>query len=219
MKIEKARVGQRVRTRSGVTGTIGKIDHNHVTIYDAVGMPPGNYIAAIENVEPVCDPCRFAKGDKVRATGKSIYGADIEGKTFVVSNPNTDTTEDGEVVSLNGGCQKPEATRLKAFWEGQAAANADVGNAMDVLRKDRDNWKQLAESRCDNCQRIAELRQSSDEWKATAQAATRNAFYWREELTKLQKEALAECKPLGEVAKIYIRVSPEELERILKGRD
>lgn len=115
-------------------------------------------------------------------------------------------------------CQKLEAAKLKAFWEGQAAAKADVGNALDVLRKDRDNWKQLAETRCDNCQRIIELRQDRDRWWHLSESYKRNATHWREELTKMQKEAL-ECNPLGEVAKIYIQVSPDELRRILKGRD
>jgi len=85
----------------------------------------------------------------------------------------------------------------------------------------------------DQCKQIAELQKERDSWKATAHQYCRNATYWREELEKLQKEALADLKPihpaihiedfrkrpLSEVAKCYIRVSPEELERILKGRD
>ncbi len=73
---------------------------------------------------------------------------------------------------------------------------------------------------CRNCQRIAELKEDRDNWKAAAEAysslkddyrsrlaeSRRNAAYWREELTKLQNDALAECKPLAEVAKIYVTV-------------
>lgn len=86
---------------------------------------------------------------------------------------------------------------------------------------------------CTDCQKIASMnkcceywksecetaRRSRDEWEATAYQSGRNAAYWREELTKLQNDALAECKPLAEVAKIYIQVSPDELDRILKERD
>jgi hypothetical protein len=88
----------------------------------------------------------------------------------------------------------------------------------------------------DQCKQIAELMQSRDAWKATAQQNCRNAFYWREELNKLQKEALAEGglvdpghvfgdskehihpaihiedfrkRPLAEVAKIYVMPSIE----------
>ena len=55
-----------------------------------------------------------------------------------------------------------------------------------------------------------------DQWKCVATGHKRNAAYWREDLTKLQKETLAECKshincagdydtkPLSEVAKIYV---------------
>jgi len=70
----------------------------------------------------------------------------------------------------------------------------------------KDEWR-------DNRQRIAELRQIRDEWEVAAQQHYRNATYWREELEKLQKEALAECKPLGEAAKIYatIRLDASQL--------
>lgn len=51
---------------------------------------------------------------------------------------------------------------------------------------------------------IKTTEEERDQWKATAQQYCRNAFYWREELTELQKEALAECQPLDEVAKIYV---------------
>jgi len=75
-----------------------------------------------------------------------------------------------------------EHEKLKSFWEGRAAENTI------------------------NCDAIAKLQQDLAEM-------TRIAAYWREELTKLQNEALADCdcKPLGEVAKIYVQVAPEKL--------
>ena len=69
---------------------------------------------------------------------------------------------------------------------------------------------------CDatSCRKIEELQQDCKEWKATAQAATRNAFYWREELSKLQKESMDDTTPISEVAKIYVQISPAVLAQI-----
>lgn len=89
------------------------------------------------------------------APGRDSYKLERASDLTPVSDPCTN-------------CQKLEQVRLKVFWEGQAAAKADVGNELDVLRKERDNWKADAEQYC------------------------RNATYWWEELEKLQKEALAE---------------------------
>ena len=89
-------------------------------------------------------------------------------------------------------CQELEAVRLKAFWEGRAAE-----------RKDSE-------------EKISQIVANREAWKATAKQHCRNATYWREELTKLQEEALAErkshincagdydTKQLSEVAKIYV---------------
>jgi hypothetical protein len=85
----------------------------------------------------------------------------------------------------------------------------------------------------DQCKQIAELQKERDQWKALAAGYQRNAAYWHEELMKLQKEALAECKPLrvvgghffdeirpfgpdefrrlSEIAKCYKQVAPEKL--------
>lgn len=70
---------------------------------------------------------------------------------------------------------------------------------------------------CSDCQK--KLDAAVEYWRAACEEARRNAAYWRDELEKLQKETLAECKPLGETAKIYIQVSPDELNKILKERD
>jgi hypothetical protein len=104
------------------------------------------------------------------------------------------------------GCQKLESTRLKAFWEGRAAGDISADK------------------------KIASIDESCGYWKAACEEARRNATYWREELAKLQKEALAECatenseawrcaggyvyegdRPLSEVAKCYKQVAPEKL--------
>jgi hypothetical protein len=75
---------------------------------------------------------------------------------------------------------------------------------------------------CEGCQKLASIDKCCEYWKAACEEARRNATYWREELTKLQKEAL-ECKmlpstgmanvvcsgkrPLSEVAKLREIVS------------
>jgi len=123
-------------------------------------------------------------GPVMTKTGRigRVTAACDDGRVYVLFGSsdypeNMQASDLGPVSDPCNGCQKLEATRLKA----------DVGNAMDVLRKDRDNWK------------------------ATAHRYCRNAAYWREELEKLQKEALADSKPLSEVVKCYIRVEPEKL--------
>lgn len=153
------------------------------------------------NWEPVSDP-HFAKGDKVRAIGKSIYGADIEGKTFEVVDPDYHSAEHGDVVRLDGGyLVKSENLEKCDPCEGC--------QKIAMMNESCEYWKSACE----------EARKRRDGWEATAQQHCRNATYWREELEKLQKEALTECQPLDEVAKIYIQISPEVLERILKERD
>jgi hypothetical protein len=64
---------------------------------------------------------------------------------------------------------------------------------------------------CEGCQKLASIDKCCEYWKAACEEARRNATYWREELEKLQNEALAECKPLSEGAKCYIQVAPEKL--------
>jgi hypothetical protein len=64
---------------------------------------------------------------------------------------------------------------------------------------------------CEGCQKLASIDKCCEYWKAACEEARRNAAYWREELEKLQNEALAECKPLSEVAKCYMQVAPDKL--------
>jgi hypothetical protein len=77
----------------------------------------------------------------------------------------------------------------------------------------------ITDMRAECDKQIAVMKQSRDVWRAHAQRHSRNAFYWREELTKLQKEALADSKSLGEVAKIYIQISPAVLAQIIAERE
>ena len=195
MDIKKCRIDMMVRTKLGKTGKIKEITRDRAVIDLLDGS---DYGAAFNCIEPVSDPCE--------------------------------------------GCQKLEQTRLKAFWEGRAAEKEATENAMNVLRKDRDNYKRLSKGRGECIavmwadlekeklkafqegekaadKKIASMDESCGYWKAACEEARRNAAYWREELEKLQKEALVDSKSLAEVAKIYIQVSPEVLDRILKGSD
>jgi hypothetical protein len=140
----------------------------------------------------------------------------------------------------------PDACEMAATITSQCKQIAE-------LRKERDGWRDATFShvhRTHNC-----LEQLG---KARTEAATykRNAAYWREELTNLQKEELEEGKerrqtiveayraaktepihpvirvterswpycnmdmvPLGEVAKIYIQISPSVLAKIIAERE
>jgi len=64
-----------------------------------------------------------------------------------------------------------------------------------------------------------QLRRDRDHWWRLAEGYKRNAAYWREELDKLQKEALGDTAPLSDAAKIYIQVSPERLVKIIAERE
>ena len=87
-------------------------------------------------------------------------------------------------------------------------------------------YKRLATERDE---KITELQSKLGQKTIAAAMYRRNAVYWREELTKLQKEALAEhihpaihiedFRPLGEVAKIYIQISPAVLAQIIAERE
>lgn len=106
------------------------------------------------------------------------------------------------------GCQKIEAARLKAFWEGKAEGE----KAAD--------------------RKLGSMNESLEYWQTACMSSRRDATYWREELEKMQNEALAESrkqpincagdydtKPVSEVAKIRIQISPAVMDMILKERD
>jgi hypothetical protein len=80
--------------------------------------------------------------------------------------------------------------------------------------------KQIADSRAE----LARLSTERDNWKFVAQTNIRNAKYGREELSKLQKEALSisrieelaePLRPISEVAKIYIQINSAVLAKII----
>jgi hypothetical protein len=110
-------------------------------------------------------------------------------------------------------CRIDQRVRTKAGYEGKI-----TGIWPDQVRVETENDIRYHGAGCiepvsDPCQscemahvitsqfkQIAELQQERAQWKAFAHQGARNAAYWREELTKLQNEALAEFKPLKEVA-------------------
>lgn len=215
MKIETVGINQNVYAPGGHVGRVVEISQNGQVHLD---FGPNNFHYApffVGDLAPVSDPCQCAKGDKVRAIGPSLYNVGVVGKTFEVIDPDYHSADDGQVVMVTGNYLiKPENLVKCDPCEG-------CQKLAESYREGRkDEWR-------DNRQRIAELRRSRDEWEATAYRYCRNAAYWREELTKLQKEALAECdenhihpaihiedfrkRPLSEVAKCYIRVAPEKL--------
>jgi len=160
----------------------------------------------------IYDDCmiKMTNADQLGYTERAQYvepiGSDVCESCQIQSKV---AARDLEIVRLQAECEKE---KLKAFWDGRKAER-------------RASEEKMAE------------------WKTTAQEAYRNAAYWREELTKLQKEALTErdlkehgrivpngimgsempchffdeLKPLGEVAKIYIQISPAVLTQIMKG--
>ncbi|MFA7164642.1 MAG: hypothetical protein WC124_02185 [Desulfoplanes sp.] len=92
---------------------------------------------------------------------------------------------------------------------------------LDFVRSERDEYLRSMIKERENA-RVAQekcnaLQKALDEMTCKSNAANRNARYWREELTKLQTEAL-ECDkvPLAEVAKIYIQISPAVLDQIVR---
>ena len=62
---------------------------------------------------------------------------------------------------------------------------------------------------------IGKLSEARDHWVLDAIENRRNAAHWREELTKLQTEALADSRSFGEVAKIHIQISPAVLASLV----
>jgi hypothetical protein len=187
------------------TGRIGRvtavIDDGRTYVMFGSSEYPDKMFA--HELEPVSDSCHFAKGDKVRATGKSLtFGDLVEGKI-------------GKIDSL-------------CTFNGVKCADVRWGSG-------RENVIPLIQlTKCDtcgSCQKLSSMNESLEYWRTACASARRDAAYWREELDKLQTEAMAECKtwqnlasiyyhqqvdachkvPLGEVAKIYVQVTPEKL--------
>ncbi|MCK9568934.1 hypothetical protein M0R72_08335 [Candidatus Pacearchaeota archaeon] len=222
MDIKRCRIDMKVRAPNGQEAKIAGITRDNTVHVD---FGPGEYHwvkFSASDIEPVSDPCHFAIGDTVRVARKvdiegigwSFAMNELLGKVFTIENIRADgnviLVEDYHtwpVASLDkvsdprDDCQKFEAIRLKAFWEGKASCH----------------------------EQIAGLLSSRDYWQASCGSARRDAAYWHEELEKLQKEALAETqhfycddvvdcrilpfhlRPLSEVAKCYKQVAPEKL--------
>jgi len=220
MKIEDARIGKDVKCPA-LEGKIVEINENEITVRAESGL---RYRGLAAIFEPVC---KFKVGDRVKQVGPSECGyTDNMGQvgkityvhkegTFEVLWDNgarntmtlagfvhandcescemaaTITSQCEQIANLQKSLEHEKA---KSYWQGRSVENTINCGAITILRKDRDNWEELCE-------------------KAQVDVAKhmRNADYWREELTKLQNEALADSKPLGEVAKIYVRIQPEKL--------
>jgi hypothetical protein len=103
-----------------------------------------------------------------------------------------DSYQEGRRDEYREQREKIEAARLKAFWDGKAAGckEAEAGQG--------------------------KLNEAIEYWQTACHSARRDAAYWHEELDKLQNDALAYCKPLAEVAKIYIQISPAILAQIMR---
>jgi hypothetical protein len=108
---------------------------------------------------------------------------------------------EGKIIKLNTGNPSGFITIVDDFNE--------VGFDHAAL------FEPIAPDACESCPKIPSMNGSLEYWQTQCHSARRDAAYWREELDKLQKEALAECKPLGEVAKIYIQISPSVLAQIM----
>lgn len=128
-------------------------------------------------------------------------------------------------------CHIGQKVRYKGGMGGRIVSISEAGDIKVVERdvlgftEQAKNLEPVSDS-CQGCQKLAELQskieeleRSRDSLIASADKFCRNATYWREELTKLQKEALADSKPLAEAAKIYLQISPEVLNMILKERE
>ncbi len=117
----------------------------------------------------------------------------------------------------------PEQVRIERI-DGIHYATAGCIEPTEPAFKVGDRVRQVGPSECghescemarvitNQCKQIADLQKNLEQEKqrianiaADAATARRNAAYWREELTKLQKEAL-ECDmvPLAEVGKFYL---------------
>jgi hypothetical protein len=96
---------------------------------------------------------------------------------------------------------------------GSVCVVDEYGN--HLLRRASD-VEPIAPDACESCQKLNE---SIEYWQTACISARRDAAYWREELTKLQKDPLEDTAPISEVAKIYIQISPAVLAQIIAERE
>jgi hypothetical protein len=219
MKISDIRICGQVMTKTGRIGQVTSA-HEDGAVYVRFGSndyPEPAQASDLEHFAP--EACELRVGDKVRVVGKvdSMWGwvdemSDAIGKIYTVKEAL------GDRVRLNGiGYQWPTGSieRVSAC-ESCQKLQASVGRWEETA----DYYHtRLDESQKESREKIAELERSRDSLIKNAAMYCRNAAYWREELDKLQKEALADCKPLDEVAKIYIQISPAVLAQIIAGRE
>jgi len=211
MKISDIRIDGQVMTKTGRIGRVaGACDNGRVYVLFGSEKFPQNL--SVCDIEPIARELHV--GNKVRGIGKSLFGVDFQGKIGKVEAIGYRTScgtictqvkwEDGAKCNLappgsielvSDACEsyqkehraELDQTRLKAFWEGRALSNDKIEKLQGKLHR----AGAMIESQMEEVGHLAEER---DQWKATAQNNIRNATYWREELDKLQTEALADEK-------------------------
>lgn len=198
MDIEQVHIGMKLRNpHAGRTGKVTKIEREGGLELVGNGLSWNEHV---ENVEPVGE---FHVGDRVRQIGPSECG-------FVNNMGDVGTIAE---IRPTGRCV--------CRWD---SGGANTMPPTSIERASACESCEMARVITSQCKQIAALQKERDNWKEDADRYCRNADYWREELTKLQKEALSdrkepvncagECRDfesLFEVAKCYKRVEPEEL--------
>ena len=175
MKIEDARIGQKVRNQNGQDAIVVNVSNSGVVHVD-FGTGCYHYVPfPASDLSLVSDPCTSC--EMAPAQCKQI--ADL-----------MTARDQWRRIAVR---QAAELTNVQAAYE---EGKAEGERAAD--------------------KKIAELERSVEAWTETAARHCRNEMYWREELEKLQKEALAEYRPLSEVAKCY---TPTESDKLLMSQD
>lgn len=122
--------------------------------------------------------------------------------------------QESEITRLSSRITECEKEKAKAFWEGWEAERIATESNISELQRAVELWREshLSDEKYWRRQ-LTRMQKALDEMTLKSNAAHRDAAYWHEEFTKLQKESLA---PISEVAKIYVRVSPDMLARIMR---
>jgi hypothetical protein len=208
-----------------VDGRVCRIDRiDQAGSVCAVDEHGNHLLGRARDIEPIV-PDAFRVGDKVRVARK-VTGplgwvgemTDAIGKTYAVNRINS---SDGSAHLDGSRFTWPRASLdLVSVDECESCQKLQgkLNLAGDMIKEQKEDIRIITMGR--------------DAWKADACQENRNAAYWREELYKLQKEALADSKPpvnsagdygdrkpLGEVIKIYVQISPSVLAKIIAERE
>jgi hypothetical protein len=204
MDITTARIGMRVTHPSYGEAKIYLIrEDGNVSLRTVSGSNICG--VGINRCDPIApDACEFHVGDKVRAIGPSECGytdnIGLEGEIKVVLPDGIFTCQ-----WRNRICNNMPAGSIEHVCESCEMA-ATITSQCKQIAELQTALNQKRERVSDQNAELARLSEERNELKAEIHQHCRNAVYWREELEKLQKEALAECErvPLHEVAKTTI---------------